>query len=100
MLANCLDKYCVIVCCHLLSNTFIVFCHIFEAIDLLCMTFRHANKSVHCKPTDTLKLSLVVRKPVFGDSDLVRHKPGCATTEDGYRLEISDLESRGILLSV
>ena len=27
-------------------------------------------------------------------SDLVRHKPGCTATEDGLRLEISDLESR------
>ena len=33
-------------------------------------------------------------------SDLVRHKPGCKATEDGWRLEISDLESRGIVLSV
>ena len=32
-------------------------------------------------------------------SDLVRHKPGCTTTENGLRLEISDLESRGIVLS-
>ena len=31
-------------------------------------------------------------------SDLVQHKPGCTATEDGSRLEISDLESRGILL--
>ena len=27
-------------------------------------------------------------------------KPGCTATEDGYRLEISDLASRGIILSV
>ena len=33
-------------------------------------------------------------------SDLVRHKPGCTATEDGERLEILDLESRGILLSM
>ena len=33
-------------------------------------------------------------------SDQVRHKPGCTVTEDGQRLEISDLESRGIVLSV
>ena len=45
-------------------------------------------------------LSLVVRKPVFGVSDLVRHKLGCAVTKDGKRLEISDLGSRGIVLSV
>ena len=28
-------------------------------------------------------MSLVLRKPVFGVSDKVRHKPGCAATEDG-----------------
>ena len=33
-------------------------------------------------------------------SDLVRHKPGCTATEDGKRLENSDLESRGIVLSM
>ena len=27
-------------------------------------------------------MSLVVRKPVFGDFDLVPHKPGCTATED------------------
>ena len=29
------------------------------------------------------QMSLVVRKPVFGVSDQVRHKPGCAATKDG-----------------
>ena len=33
-------------------------------------------------------------------SELVQHKPGCTATEDGQRLEISDLESRGIVLSM
>ena len=33
-------------------------------------------------------------------SDQVRHKPRCTSTEDGSRLEILDLESRGIVLSV
>ena len=28
-------------------------------------------------------MSLVVRKPVFGVSDQVPHKPGCTATEDG-----------------
>ena len=37
-------------------------------------------------------MNLVVRKLVFGVSDQVRHKRGCAATEDRYRLEISDLE--------
>ena len=32
------------------------------------------------------------------DFDLVRHKSGCTATEDGQRLEISDLESMGIVL--
>ena len=33
-------------------------------------------------------------------SDLVLQKPGCTATEDGQRLEISDLGSRGIVLSM
>ena len=28
-------------------------------------------------------MSLVVRKPVFGVSEQVRHKPGCTATEEG-----------------
>ena len=47
-----------------------------------------------------LYLSLVVRKPIFGVSEQARHKPGCTATEDGSRLEISDLGNRGIVLSV
>ena len=64
-----------------------------------------------CRAPDNAKVCIVtfiskhsdmscdVRKPVFGVSDQVRHKPGCTATEDGYRHEISDLESRGIVLS-
>ena len=37
-------------------------------------------------------MSLVVRKPVFGVSDQVRHRPGCTATEDDQKLEISDLD--------
>ena len=33
-------------------------------------------------------------------SNLVRHKPGCTATEDDKRLEILDLDSRGIVLSM
>ena len=43
-------------------------------------------------------MSLVVRKPVFGVSDQTPDKPGCRPTEDGYRLEISDEGSTGIVL--
>ena len=32
-----------------------------------------------------------MRKPVFVVSDQVQHKPGCSATEDGKRLEISNL---------
>ena len=41
-----------------------------------------------------------MRKPVFRVSDKVQHKPGCTTTEDGYRLKIQDLGSREIVLSI
>ena len=33
-------------------------------------------------------------------SEQVRHKPSCTNTEDGYRLEILDIDSRGIVLPV
>ena len=33
-------------------------------------------------------------------SEQVRHKPSCTCTEDGWRLETLNLESRGIVLSV
>ena len=42
----------------------------------------------------------VMRKPNFWVSHQVRHKPGCAATNDGWRLEISDLGRRGIVLSM
>ena len=33
--------------------------------------------------THQIDMSLVLRKPVFGVSDQVRHKPGCTSSEDG-----------------
>ena len=36
-------------------------------------------------------MSRVTTKPVFGNSDKVRHKPTCTTTEDGNVHDISDL---------
>ena len=47
-----------------------------------------------------MKQEHVLRKPVIGVSDQIRHKPGCTTAEDGWRIEIPDLRSRGIVLSV
>ena len=41
-----------------------------------------------------------MRKPVFGVSDHVRNKLGFTATVDGNRLELSDFESRGIVLSM
>ena len=41
--------------------------------------------------------SLGVRKPTIWVSDEVRHKPGCTVIEESFKLEISDLEKRGIL---
>ena len=38
-----------------------------------------------------------MRKPVFGGSNQVRHKPGCAITEDAWRLGISNLGRKGLL---
>ena len=40
-----------------------------------------------------------MRSPVFGVSDLVRHKRGCTSTEDGKRLEFSDYGDRGVAKS-
>ena len=40
-------------------------------------------------------MSLVVRKPVFGVSNQVRHKPGCTTTEEmarGLKFRIYEVE--------
>ena len=50
--------------------------------------------------TITFNVSCNARKLVFGVSDHVRHKPVCAATKDGYKLEILDLRRRGIVLSM
>ena len=50
--------------------------------------------------TESYQFELRGEKTNILVSDQVRHKPGCTATEDGLMLEISDLESRGILLSM
>ena len=45
------------------------------------------------------QVSLVMRKPVFGVQDQVRLKPACSATEASQSLEISDIETRDIILS-
>ena len=59
-------------------------------------------KSCHevTQGSNQCKMGLVVRKTVLRVFDQVRHKPVCAVTEDGKKLKISDLESRGIVVSV
>ena len=47
----------------------------------------------------TLHMSHVMRKPIYRVSDQVRRKPACAATEARQWLEISDMETRGIILS-
>ena len=44
-------------------------------------------------------MSHVMRKPVFGVCDQVRHKLACGATVASWSLEISDIETRGIILS-
>ena len=44
-------------------------------------------------------MSLVTRKPVFGVCDQVRHKLACTAKDTRQRLEISNIETRGIILS-
>ena len=44
-------------------------------------------------------LSLVTRKPVFGVCDQVKLKPAYSASETRWRLEISDIKTRGIILS-
>ena len=56
------------------------------------------QRKTRCCSNDIVNnMSLVVRKLVFGGFDLVRHKPDCSATEDGKRLEILYLGSRGIV---
>ena len=51
-------------------------------------------------PTELPHLVALRYEPRCEKTGQVRHKPGCATTKDSKRLEISDLGSRGIVLPV
>ena len=57
-----------------------------------------------CASLVEIRLEVHVRIQTGSYADLVADaeadKPGCTATEDDQRLEISDLESRGIVLSV
>ena len=43
------------------------------------------------------QMSIRTRKTTIWGSDKIRHKLACTVTEAGYKLEILDSESRGIL---
>ena len=40
------------------------------------------------------------KEPRRGNSNQLRHKPGYSASDDGERLELSDLGSRGVVLYV
>ena len=69
------------------GKMFCLFCHVLAHF-VLVLQVGVKNITNHNNHVPLGQLSLVVRKPVFGVSDLVRHKPGCAATEDDWRLEI------------
>ena len=54
---------------------------------MLCRTLSRINIIV----VSRVRLNLSTRNPIFRVSDQARPKPGCTVTEDGKRLEISDL---------
>ena len=49
--------------------------------------------------TRGIDISLVLRKPVLVFSDQVRHKPGCEITGECSTLEISDLETKEMIVA-
>ena len=52
-------------------------------VDIKQLELRDDDVMICTFPRAGMHLSLVVRKPVFGVPDQVRHKPGCTATEDG-----------------
>ena len=55
----------------------------------VCKT-RHLVQAGGTKVSTCLcNMSCIMRKPVFGISDHVQHKPGCTATEGGQRVESS-----------
>ena len=67
---------------------FVIFCYIFDVyhictmLNVICTVLNviYAQNQVLLYQCN---MSLLVRKLVFGVSHQVRHKPGCAATEDG-----------------
>ena len=45
-------------------------------------------------------MSSNIRKPAFGVSDQVSHKPACAATEDGWKLDFGFKDKRDCTICV
>ena len=65
---------------------------------LSCTCSQYAHITAYGK--FSMKYEPVHEKTNNLGSDQVRYKPGCTVTEDGMRMEISELRRRGIVLSV
>ena len=66
---------------------------------------KNKEKSIKMKyvarPAEVGNMSRIARKPVLRVYPKVRHKHGCTVaTDDGQRIEISHLGSRGIVLAI
>ena len=78
----------------------------FCRIHAFILIFRDGDALISILDIYTLKLHLgrIMRKPTFSiptwSDTNPKHKPGCTAIEDGQRLGISDLGSRGIVLSM
>ena len=72
--------------------------HTFDTIVNHCIPVHHHLSRIAQWCFIECYASLITRKPVFGVSDQVRLKPARSATEARQRLEISDIETRGIIL--
>ena len=82
------DKHCATRQSHLVSSRLNI--HI-------CSCIRKSAYRIH---SNALANELRHEKTVFKVLNQFRHKPGYTITEDGYRLEILDLGSRGTMLTM
>ena len=85
-------------CLHCLISIYTRFCPTSYSTSIIGRKLPRIESLIGVKSCENgsysdIYLSLVLRKPVFGVSDQVRHKAGCTATIDGYMLEISGLES-------
>ena len=57
-----------------------------------------ASKTNYVAPPENKSISIVLRKPDLRVYDMARHKLACAATEHGYMFQISDIETREVVL--